>query len=67
MLLSRQRGAVVWSVVFTTTMIARLTFNSQPSLVISSSDKMLHDDHLCLVESGKQRIEEVKRKFNRKT
>ena len=67
MLLSRQRGAVVWSVVFTTIMIARLTFNSQPSLVVASLDKMLHDDYLCLVESGKQRIEEVKRKFNRKT
>ena len=28
---------------------------------------MLHDDYLCLVESGKQQIKEVRRKFNRKT
>ena len=42
-------------------------FNSQPSLVVVSLGKMLHDDYLCLVESGKQQIEEVRRKFNRKT
>ena len=57
---------MVRSVVFTTNMIARLRFNSQPSLVVASLDKMLHDDYLCLVESGKQQIKEVKRKFNRK-
>ena len=28
---------------------------------------MLHDDYLCLVESGKQQITEVTRKFKRKT
>ena len=28
---------------------------------------MLHDDYLCLVESGKQQIKEVRRKFKRKT
>ena len=28
---------------------------------------LLHDDYLCLVESGKQQIKEVRRKFNRKT
>ena len=28
---------------------------------------MLHDDYLCLVESGKQQIKEVRRKFNRTT
>ena len=28
---------------------------------------MLHDDYLCLVESGKQQIKEVRRKLNRKT
>ena len=28
---------------------------------------MLHDDYLCLVESGKQQIKEVRRNFNRKT
>ena len=27
---------------------------------------MLHDDYLCLVESGEQQIKEVRRKFNRK-
>ena len=59
----RQRDAVVWSV------HGRKVkwFNSQPSLVVASLDKMLHDDYLCLVESGKQQIKEVGRKFNRKT
>ena len=28
---------------------------------------MLHDDYLCLVESGKQQMKEVTRKFKRKT
>ena len=40
---------------------------AQPSLVVASLDKMLHDDYLCLVESGKQQIKEVRRKFNLKT
>ena len=42
---------------------------STPNLVslFVSLDKMLHDDYLCLVESGKQQIKEVSRKFNRKT
>ena len=37
---------------------------STPNLVslFASLDKMLHDDHLCLVESSKQQIEEVKNK-----
>ena len=52
---TRQRGAVVWSIVFTTTMIARLMANSQPSLVVASLNKMLHDDYLCLVESIRYR------------
>ena len=43
------------------------TFTSQPSLVVASLDKMLHDDYLCLVESGKQQMKEVTRKFKRKT
>ena len=34
---------------------------------MASLNKMLHDDYLCLVESGKQQIKEVRRKFNRKT
>ena len=37
------------------------------SLVVAPLDKMLRDDYLCLVESGKQQIKEVRRKFNRKT
>ena len=37
------------------------------SLVVASLDKMLHDDYLCLVESGKQQTKEVRRKFKRKT
>ena len=28
---------------------------------------MLHDDYLSLVESGKQQIKEIRRKFKRKT
>ena len=28
---------------------------------------MFHDDYLCLVEYGKQQIQEVRRKFYRKT
>ena len=49
-------------------MIARLMFNSKPSHVVASLDKMLHVDYLCLVESGKQQLlKEVRRKFNRKT
>ena len=28
---------------------------------------MLHDDYLCLVESGKQQIKEVRGRLNRKT
>ena len=29
-------------------------------MVVASLDKMLHDDYLCLVESGKQQIKEVR-------
>ena len=35
--------------------------------MFASLDKMLHDDYLCLVESGKQQIKKVRRKFKRKT
>ena len=31
-------------------------FNSQPSLVVASLDKMLHVDYLYLVKSGKRQI-----------
>ena len=61
------RGVVVWSVVFTTTMITRLMVQLLSSLVVAFLDKMLHDYYLCLVESGKQHIKEVRRKLNRKT
>ena len=47
-------------------MIARLMVHS--SRVVASLDKMLHDNYLCLVESNKQQIEEVRKaKFKRKT
>ena len=49
-----QRDAVVRGVVFTTTMIARLMFNSHASLVVASLDKMLHDNYLCVMESNEQ-------------
>ena len=38
-------------------------FNYQPSFVVASLDKVLHDDYLCLVESGKQQIEKVRSKI----
>ena len=38
-------------------------FNSHPSLVVASLDKMLHDNYLRLVESNKQQIEEVRSKI----
>ena len=33
------------------------------SLVVASLDKMLRNDYLCLVESGKQQIKEVRSKI----
>ena len=54
---------MVRSVVFTTAMIARLMVQHYPSLVVASLDKMLHDNYLCLVESHKQQIEEVRSKI----
>ena len=38
-------------------------FDSQPSLVVAYLDKMLHGDYLCLVESGKRQMKEVKSKI----
>ena len=61
------RGTVVRSIVFTTTMIARLMIQLPLSFDVASLDIMLHDDYLGLVESGKQQIKEVRRKLNRKT
>ena len=57
-----QRGAVVRSVVFTTTIIARLTVRLPTSSRGWSLDKMLHDDYLCWVESGNQQVKEVRNK-----
>ena len=31
-------------------------FSGSTRLVVASFNKMLHDDYLCLVESGKQQI-----------
>ena len=45
----------------------RVWLDTVCSLVVASLDKMLHDDYLCLVESGKQQIKKVRRKFKRKT
>ena len=39
-------------------------FNSHPSLVVASLDKMLYYKYLCLVESNKQQNEEVKSKIH---
>ena len=57
-----QRGAVVRSVVFTTTIVARFTVQLPTSSRCWSLDKMLHDDYLCWVECGKQQTKEVRSK-----
>ena len=41
----------------------RRWFNSNPSLVVASLNKTLHDHYLCLVESNKQQIEKVRSKI----
>ena len=43
-----------------TIMIAKLMVNSNPSLIVASLDKILPDNYLCLVESNKQQIKEIK-------
>ena len=43
-----------------TTMIAKLMVNSNPSLIVASLDKILPDNYLCLVESNKQQIKEIR-------
>ena len=58
--LSRQRGAVVRSGVFTMTVILRCWFNSCRSFAITSVNNMLQVDFLSVVESEKQQIKEVK-------
>ena len=45
-----------------TTMIAKLMVDSNPSLITASLDKILPDNYLCLVESNKQQIEEIRSK-----
>ena len=52
----RQRGQESKSVVFTTTLIARSTFNPHPGHVVASLDKAFYDDYLCMVASNKQQI-----------
>ena len=42
-------------------------FNSRPSFVVASLDKMLGDNYFYLVESNKQHVKEVKSKTKRKT
>ena len=59
----RQRGRVVRRVVFTTAMFARLTVQLPPKPGCCVLDKMLHHNYLCLVESNKQQIEEVRSKI----
>ena len=41
-------------------MIAKLMVSSNKSLIVASLDKILPDDYLCLVESNKQQIEEIR-------
>ena len=41
-------------------MIAKLIVNSDPSLIAASLDKILPDNYLCLVESNKQQIKEIR-------
>ena len=41
-------------------MIAKLMVNSNISLIVASLDKILPDNYLCLVESNKQQIKEIR-------
>ena len=41
-------------------MIAKLMVNSNPSLIVASLDNILPDSYLCLVESNKQQIKEIR-------
>ena len=41
-------------------MIAKLMVNYNPSLIVASLDKILLDTYLCLVESNKQQIKEIR-------
>ena len=43
-------------------MIAKLLVNSNLSLTVASLDKILPDNYLCLVESNKQQIKEIRSK-----
>ena len=42
-------------------------FNSQPSFVVASLDKMPHNTYVCLVESNKQQIVKVRNKIQAET
>ena len=46
-------------------MIAKLMVNSNPSLIVASLDKILSDNYLCLVESNKQQIKEIRSRNQR--
>ena len=41
-------------------MIAKLMVNFNPSLIVASLDKILPANYLCLVESNKQQIQEIR-------
>ena len=41
-------------------MIAKLMVNSNPSLTVASLDNILPDNYLCLVESNKQQVKEIR-------
>ena len=41
-------------------MIAKLMVNSNPSLIVASLHKILPDNHICLEESNKQQIKEIR-------
>ena len=56
LIFGRQRGRDSKGVVFTTTLIARSTFNPYPGHVVASLDKAFYDDYLCIVALNKQKI-----------
>ena len=58
---------MVRSVVVATTMIAKLMVNSNfnPRLTVAALDKILPDNYLCLVESNKQQIKEIRSKIKK--
>ena len=56
--------AVVRSIVFTTTTVARVMVQLPPKLsYCARGETMLHDNYLCLVESNNQQIVEIRSKI----